>query len=100
MDRGEGESTGLRASGAQFLPGVANPWRWLDSKYGQVTVGELLFMGPGSDSDDHGFEVAGTGIGAPADPWTLSVLRCIQVRLEAWREVACAVSLTGVWAHT
>jgi hypothetical protein len=95
MDCGEDEPTGLRASGTQFVPGVSNPGGRFDSKDGQVTVGEVLLMGPGGDRDDHGCEVAGAGVGAPADPWVLSVLRCVQVRLEAWREVAGAVSLTG-----
>jgi hypothetical protein len=74
---------------------VAGPWRRLDGQYGQVTIGELLLMGPGSDRDNHGREVAGAGVRAPANPWVLSVLRCIQVCLEAWREVARTISLAG-----
>jgi hypothetical protein len=68
----------------------------LDSKDGQVTVGETLLVSPSSNSHHHHAEMASTRVGTHADRRLVAIARHIQARLKTRLEVTLIISLASI----
>ena len=95
MDNAEHKSASLYAIAVlALLPGMAFPCRWLDGKYGQLRISQVLLVGPGSHGDDHDAQMVSTRLGTLVDARTPRVPSCVKACLEAGETDAGLVGLT------
>jgi hypothetical protein len=99
LDDAEHKPTRSSPTGVALLAEVTRAGRRVDGEYGQVTVGEMVFMRPGGHRGDHNAEMTGTRFGTPPDPQRLRVLGGVQVHLETWWTVAGAIGLAVLRAR-